>query len=291
MPGGIGLFTAAHPHAGDGHLDMKTALVPLAQKPAKDFYAGTTFNLGQVIWLTNVAWEALIINLRRDRCDGFLLNQDGLVPLTGMTGAHLRGMSLKGPAAVLDDIRCHMERDMQVISKVDYVVVFHSAAFSDSILDFSQRMASLAGRTRPVMVSKNVQRPGVIEPEAISDIRAFQKADKMQSLLFSRQRGSCYVEGWKKVCDASRTGNVEILYIKPDAAKQGYLKEKDHAYTHPVNGSRRVDNIAPRILHGTLRTGGRVMNLKERDFRDMASISALVRDAHGETSGAEALQG
>jgi hypothetical protein len=78
------------------------------------------------------------------------------------------------------------------------------------------------------------------------------------------------------VCDASNFGKIRDLFITIDASKPGYVKENGLIYTYPTRGSKKIQNIAPRLVKRTLEQGGNIRVFRDEKILE-APISAKLR--------------
>jgi len=254
----------------------------LHRKPRKDVYVGKMFDLAQLIWLDTAKIEACILNLRRRKCDIYIVDDGefkffetednkfikdekekeyiekhkGAKVAYGTGSQKLERKKLEENKRFLNYLKRLIKKEPALRAGVRYLLIFYSASFSELIDEFVKKATSYFPEIHIVLVSKSMRDEEKLEKKALKELKKEQKKIKEKLLEEAQSFPQKYVEGWKRVTEHSRKRKIDILFIDPTVRKKGYLYKKGFIYTYPVKNSRLVRNIVPWLVRNVTRTGG-----------------------------------
>jgi hypothetical protein len=285
--------------------DSDVTAVRFSRVPRREVHIAETFNLDQLIWMANAAVTALVLNLKKDRCDIFTLEDGDIRMVTekenvfvrfqrdqdiGGHSAATRGKSYRGTAHDKTDrkviqgekrfvkqLATFLRRDKRLKAGFGYVVVFHSKIFSSLVEHILDNPPNGLTNSTFIPVAKNVRTTERLQQEALQTVERCRRSEKQASLKAAREDHVRYAEGFKDVSKASRAKSIETMFIRYGATRRGYVLGKDLVYTHPVKGSRLVRNITPWLIRSVMQSKGNILILKDDLFADEPDISSRLR--------------
>lgn len=280
-------------------------VIPFQRKPKREVYLGKTLDLDQLIWMDNIAIEALIVNLKRKKCT-FYLSEEGEVKLFSEKGNRFVKEKEKeylekynsvsaqemyhGTGA--ENISRQQEKEnrdflRKIISfikktktgrlRISYLIFFYSNAFA-GFIDRVVNQNFPRSQFSTILINKNMlEREKKIKSETQKEIRKIQRKIKKDLLESVRSNPLNYVRGWERVVEALQQKKIETLFIDPALSKKGYILYKDLIYLKPVKDARMVRNITAWLVRRVIKSGGRVLILQEPLGKRKTKILARLR--------------
>ncbi|MFA7628036.1 MAG: hypothetical protein WCY37_01300 [Candidatus Dojkabacteria bacterium] len=296
---GLGIFAK---FSLDGEVE-DVDLANLHRSPETEAHVGKAYDLDQLIWIDHVTKDSLVLNVQINDARVYVLRGTELVlekmidyeieeearefvqeysPIQGKGDIyHGTGGSNKEREReeflkmlfnqVLDFVKENYAQELDV----DYILIFYSMPFdfiSDDMISMTKGMFGFD----PIAVQRNISSKSELENHSEEVIRKFEGELKKELLEYARSDNDIYAKGWKEVCDASNFAKIRDLFITIDASKQGYVKDNGLIYTYPTRGSKKIQNIAPRLVKRTLEQGGNIRVFRDEKILE-APISAKLR--------------
>lgn len=278
-------FKAEKPKKKRGKLSELT-LFFLHRKPKKEVYIGKIFDLDQLIWLDNVKIEACIFNLRRRKCEIYIVDngefkyfsteknkfikereQEYIEKQRGTSVRHgtgtkkLERKKVEENKRFLTYLRQIIKNELALRTEIKYFLIFYSVSFEKIIKKFVKNFP----KTHTILVNKSMADEKKLKRVSLKKLKA--KQEKIKEKLIQKAKSlpkKYYVEGWKKVTTASRKRKIDILFLDPTIRKKGYLYRKGFIYTYPVKNSRLVRNIIPWLVRNTIRSKGKIVFFQDK---------------------------
>jgi hypothetical protein len=278
-------------------------LANLHRSPETEATVGKAYDLDQLIWIDHVTKDSLVLNVQINDAKVYILRGTELVlekmidyeieeearefvqeysPIQGEGDIyHGTGGSNKEREReeflkmLFNQVLDFVKEDYAQELDVDYILIFYSMPFdfiSDDIISMTKGMFGFD----PITVQRNVSSKSELENHSEKVIREYEEELKKELLEYARSDNDIYAKGWKEVCDASNFGKIRDLFITIDASKPGYVKENGLIYTYPTRGSRKIQNIGPRLVKRTLEQGGNIRIFRDEEILE-APISAKLR--------------
>jgi hypothetical protein len=287
----------------DGKVD-NFELIHLHDIPKKEVYIGKIYDLDQLIWINNMRRDALVVNLEVNdakvyelRGSDFLLIKEleyeldddvrefvhQYSPIKGKGGVFQSGggggttdndkreFLKKFFAKVLDYIKKNYKED----SSLDYVLLFHSSAYEFMSDDMSKKIKRDIAVT-PLVFTYSINKKNELRKKSKEEILNFERTLKRDLLGKAKESNALYVQDWYDVCEAVNMARIKNLFIQLNASKEGYVKNNGLIYTQPVTESRKVKNIALKIIRKVLEQSGKVYVLEDESLLE-EDIAAQLR--------------
>jgi hypothetical protein len=287
----------------DGKVD-NFELIHLHDIPKKEVYIGKIYDLDQLIWINNMRRDALVVNLEVNdakvyelRGSDFLLIKEleyeldddvrefvhQYSPIKGKGGVFQSGggggttdndkreFLKKFFAKVLDYIKKNYKED----SSLDYVLLFHSSAYEFMSDDMSKKIKRDIAVT-PLVFTYSINKKNELRKKSKEEILNFERTLKRDLLGKAKESNALYVQDWYDVCEAVNMARIKNLFIQLNASKEGYVKNNGLIYTQPVTESRKVKNIASKIIRKVLEQSGKVYVIEDESLLE-EDIAAQLR--------------
>lgn len=260
-------------------------LLLLSRTPTQEISIGKIFNLDQLVWLNHTPVEGLILNLRRRRCNIYILEKDHLRPVKERSNRFLKPDSREKLSRTqqnqkfVEDIKKSLRKRAKLEPPIDYFIVFHSKTFSDLTEELVQRVKRDNPQIIPVLVDKSIRGSEDIKRQTLDHLKVHQKQHQTQILEEIQSQHIPFIEGWDKVIEANKEDRIKTLFVEDGAVKSGYLLKRGAVFTRPVKGSKQVGNIAPWIARSVSQQGRKVTVLRShfRGRPPWSPISAQLR--------------
>lgn len=269
----------------------------------EEVYIGKIYDLDQLIWINNVTRDALVIQLEINDAKIYLMRGSDFVlvkeieleldddersfvneynPTRGKGGVFQSGGGKSMDKKRRNFLKLFFEEVVKYIksnykgdSSIDYIVIFHSSAYefmSDDISKIIKREIVVT----PLVYSQGIKGKNELQSNAKERVEEFERALKNDLIQKAKGRKNIFVNDWYDVCENVNLGRVENLFVVLNASKEGFVKNNGLIYTQPVTESRKVKNIAHKIIRKVLEQGGKVYVLKEKNLID-GNIAAQLR--------------
>ena len=269
----------------------------------EEVYIGKIYDLDQLIWINNVTRDALVIQLEINDAKIYLMRGSDFVlvkeieleldddersfvneynPTRGKGGVFQSGGGKSMDKKRRNFLKLFFEEVVKYIksnykgdSSIDYIVIFHSSAYefmSDDISKIIKREIVVT----PLVYSQGIKGKNELQSNAKERVEEFERALKNDLIQKAKGRKNIFVNDWYDVCENVNLGRVENLFVVLNASKEGFVKNNGLIYTQPVTESRKVKNIAHKIIRKVLEQGGKVYVLKEKDLIE-GDIAAQLR--------------
>lgn len=296
---GLGIFAK---FSLDGEIE-DVDLANLHRSPETEAHVGKAYDLDQLIWIDHVTKDSLVLNVQINDAKVYILRGTELVlektidyeieeeareflqeysPIPGKGNIyHGTGGSNKERereeflkmlfTQVLDFVKENYAQELDV----DYILIFYSMPFdfiSDDMISMTKGMFGFD----PIAIQRNISSKSELEKHSEEVIRKYEEELKKDLLEYTRKDNDIYAKGWKEVCDASNFGKIGDLFITIDASKGGYVKDNGLIYTYPAKGSKKIQNIGPRLVKRTLEQGGNIRVFRDEDILEVP-VSAKLR--------------
>jgi hypothetical protein len=287
----------------EGNIDSLELVHLHATPKDEEIYIGKIYDLDQLIWINNVTRDALVIHLEINDAKIYLMSGSDFVllkeieleldddvrsfvneynPTKGRGGIFQSGGGKSMEKKRRDFLRTFFNEVIKYVksnykgdSSIDYIVIFHSTAYDFMSDDISKKVKRDIVVT-PLIYSQGIKGKNELQSYAKKKIEEFERALKRDILVKAKKKNELYVKDWDDVCESVNMAKIENLFIALSASKEGYVKDNGLIYTQPVTESRKVKNIAHKIIRKVLEQGGKVYVLKEKGLID-GEISAQLR--------------
>ncbi len=278
-------------------------------KPVQKITIDTLFDLGQLIWMERLSKHTLVLQITQQHANLFVLKKQDFEKVLSIqneffettadeyrdkrttTGSKEVHYSTGNDTVqrkrewqnqlFLQDIRDTFEEKNIHHGKYEYLVVFYSSEFLEFADDFEQEMNHLfhTNEIQTIFDNKNITANNQVQRSTILSTLARLTYEKKQKLLHkAKEQNNLFIQGWNKVTQAVSKHRVETLFIKSNVKHTGYIRGRNMPYTYPVEGSRKVRDIAPWVIKAALDGDAGVFILQNNGtFNNEPEISALLR--------------
>ncbi len=287
------------------HNKFETNVINLHRTPENEVVIGKLYDVDQLIWLDSYSSESLVINLQPEYCRIFSLEassmekteeikskisdktekeqRENYTPIFGESQIYhgtgeinMQRQKKQARKKLWDEVLERLRENFEEGKKFKYIAVFYSPSYEFMSDDMEKRLRG-AFLPDPILEPADIQNDNELKKTVLETLRKYEKKHMEDLYSFAKSKPSLFVEGWSDVTQASRMGKIDTLFIRPDVKKIGYLMNHDLIYLHPVKNSRRVGNIAPWLVRGTLNKSGKVYVIKEDDSYLKEDVAAKLR--------------
>ncbi|PIJ60802.1 hypothetical protein [Mesotoga sp. H07.pep.5.3] len=280
------------------------SIIPLSQVPEKEIYIGKTFDLDQLIWLSSSSIDALIVSLEREKSSFYAMDGNKLSLIKSIENEFIRkkeqeyieeyspspssGAMYHGNASekvgrakeeenrrFLQKIASLIKNDEDLPKDVNYLVIYYSSSFNETMEKFKNEARQLLPYAYPVFVQKTLNQEKQLQEDASKLIESESRKIRREFLHNAKENFEKYVEGWTEVSKAANDRRIDTLFINPTERKRGYVLGRELVYTHAVKDSREVRNVGPWIVRSVVNNDGKVV-VVDKELLD-CEIAARLR--------------
>ncbi|SSC12091.1 conserved protein of unknown function [Mesotoga infera] len=288
---GVGLAVFLQFSAGESSREQNVGevnLLALSRRPDREIYVGKTFDLDQLIWLTNSTVEALVLSLRREEAALYMLDREKLFEIAVLKNEfiqerekeYLEGYSPSPSAGVVyhgsDSEKVERlkneenRRFLQHVASVfkeeertprdsDFIIVFYSSSFGEFVERIEDEVRLTLPSAHRVLVQKNITQEKQILSESVKIVREEKPEIAVELLKKARENCDRYAQDWNDVARMANDRRIDTLFINPLVRKRGYILDKELVYTKAVKDSREVRNIGPWIVRSVTASNGKIV--------------------------------
>jgi hypothetical protein len=304
---GLGVFAKISVDEANKGAESKIedlTVVQFSKGVKKEVFVGTTYDLDQLIWLNNLEAEALVIDLHRDECNVYILENERLKSVQTIEnnfsefkepeylykppilideiyfspGSNkVEQQKVKENRYFMNDILDKLKENSLIRERFKYLVVFYSERYKQHIDGFV-RSAPVKADFNPILVERHPQIKSKKAFKKIAErkLKKYQKQKVKELYKLAEEDYNHFVKGWKKVLKAARQAKIEQLFIRPGVKKQGYV---DHQllYLHKSKKTRKVNNLAPWLVRSVFENDGKVVMLRKNLIKKSPKVAAKLR--------------
>ena len=282
----------------------ETALLALSKGPEREVYIGKTFDLDQIVWLTNTTQDAVVVSLKREEAGIYTLErekltQERILPNefikereqeyletyspSPTSGAMYHGSDSEKIERVKEEesrkfiqhIAKVLKEDIKSQKDAEFLVVFYSSSFSEYVEKMEKELRVTVPEFSPIFLQRNIPSEKKLLQESIGATRERKKVILREQLEKARDNRDRYSEGWNDVAKAANDRRIDTLFINPLVRKRGYVLEKELVYTRAVKDSREVRNIGAWIVRSVVKGDGKIVIADESVLE--AEVAARLR--------------
>ncbi len=279
-------------------------IVTFARSPKKKIFIGNIYDLDQLVWISNLEIDALVIDLHRKKCLIYLFEENDLELLTSIENEFI---DFKEPETMykppiladkifyspgsnkvekekqkenrffLNAILEEIQENKQLRQKFRYLLLFYSERYSEFVNGFSKH-SGIKCSFKPITIKKHpgLQKKHKFEKIVLRKIRKYQKQKAKELFSLAKEDYLHYKEGWKDVLKAANKGKIEHLFIQPYVKKQGYFKN-DLLYLNKQDKARKINNLGPWLVKSVIKKGGKIVIIKKDWFKEVPEVTAKLR--------------
>ncbi|MGI5827725.1 MAG: hypothetical protein ACOX6V_01745 [Patescibacteria group bacterium] len=280
-------------------------VVSLSRRPREEFSVGKTYDLDQLVWILNQKLESVVLNISRKKADVYILDEGKLGFITQVANDYLYSGEreyLEVHRPTRSDFAVYgtgsdrfkqrqKDEDMRFLTELgkyiknepllklqfEHLVVVYSHLFEEHIDDFIKNLTHSLPYLTPITIQKDIQTEKELHQEVLNTVNKHKEYSQKQQLKQAKKEMYKYIEDWQSVAKASRQRKINTLFITAKAKSPGYVLNRDLVYTHPAAGSRRVENIAPWIVHSALKADSQIVVFPESLPETETPIAASLR--------------
>lgn len=281
-------------------------VIKLAQTPKNEVTISKIYDLDQLVWIDHLTKPSLVINIQPQQCDVFMFENEKLKDVDEFESSIIdtepsryvetfspqpsRGQSKQFHGTGTKENQKQEKQAKKkffkkVIESIEdiqkkhgpfrYIMVYHSPSFRD-IKKHLESTTRDEFKITPILEEVSIETEHKLEKKTQELINNLHKSQKYDILDEAKSNQRLYAEGWKEVSEASRKGEIEILFIKPDTKKRGYILNQNLIYIDETPESNEIENIGPWLVRHTLDHGGRVY-VFENDKKLEHDVAAKLR--------------
>jgi len=288
---GVGLAVFLQFSAGESSREQSVGevnLLALSRRPDREIYVGKTFDLDQLIWLTNSAVEALVLSLRREEAVLYMLEREKLLEIAVLENEfiqerekeYLEGYSPSPSAGAvyhgsdsekierlkdeenrrfLQHVASVLKEEERTPRDADFIIVFYSSSFGEFIERIEDEVRFTLPAAHSVLIQKNITQEKQLLSESVKIVREEKPEIARELLKKARENHDRYAQDWNDVARMANDRRIDTLFINPLVRKRGYILDKELVYTRAVKDSREVRNIGPWIVRSVTASNGKIV--------------------------------
>ncbi len=290
---GLSIFMRLSVNGSQAKLINDIYLVPLGQKPVRDYFTGARFAVGQLFTAANSATNALVVDLKRKECFVYAYYQGQIEQIDHLKNDHIgeeadeylqKFTPVKWGKGVLHstgsdkfDRRMLKQNELflqDVIEKIkdypysyQYLLYFHTNSFAPFISNYFDELYNDLPETDLVIEKKNIKKRELFKKEAIKVLSEHIQQEKLKIINELEDDYYAVVENWEAIAEAVRNGQVRKLIIRPNLSLQGYVTHDGLVYINqPEVEAKQVDNLIPWMVAAVTDQKGQVIVFTEDEF-------------------------
>lgn len=285
--------------------DSNLHIVDFSRTPKEEIFIGNIYDIDQLIWMSNVHSEALILSVNENSADiyemeGDLINRvktyendmateekefvrvyspAGKLAATHGTGGNvIERRKDKALKIFFDNVVNKVKQEFFYGSAPEYFIIFYSSSYSGIVNSYMNESHVSDENTTTITIDKNIDNKEDILSISRKEIKKSYKSEKKDVFQLAQEEFPFYTEGWLEVTKAANKGKVSILFIKPTAKKEGYLEpEIEEVYTYPRKDSIQIPNVSPWVVRQVLNNGGKLIILRGKRHNNSPDVAAKLR--------------
>lgn len=301
---GIAAFMRLSFNGSKAKLINELYLVPLGEKPVRDYFTGPRFDVDQLFMAANSAANALVVDLKRKECFIYAYFKGQFEQIDILVNEHIEEEAdeylqkftpLKWGEGVIHstgsdkfDRRMLKQNELflqDVIKKIkDYpysykhLLYFYTNSFAPFIGSYLEELDDDLPDSDLVMVEKNIKKRELFKKEAQKVLTEYINQKKLQIIEELEDDYYAVVENWKAIAEAVRNGQVRKLIIRPNLSLQGYVTDDGLVYINqPEIEAKQVDNLIPWLVAAVTQQKGEVIVFAEDEFKGRPHKLAQLR--------------
>lgn len=301
---GIAAFMRLSVNGSRAKLINGLYLVPLGEKPVRDYFTGPRFDVDQLFMAANSTANALVVDLKRKECFIYAYFKGQFEQIDHLENEHIEEEAdeylqkftpLKWGEGVIHstgsdkfDRRMLKQNELflqDVIKKIkDYpysfqhLLCFYTNSFSPFIGSYLEELDDDLFDSDLVMVEKNIKKRELFKKEAQKVLTKHINQKKLQIIEELEDDYYAVVENWKAIAEAVRNGQVRKLIIRPNLSLQGYVTNDGLVYINqPEIEAKQVDNLIPWLVAAVTEQKGEVIVFTEDEFKGRPHKLAQLR--------------
>lgn len=282
----------------------KLRTIPLAKQPIKEIQISSTYDLDQLLAVANAKLDALVVNLHQKEFEVYELTGGSLNKTFVSENWYLREkpkhyLEKFGPTGKKNGIyhgtgSNKLERTFQKETQTfmnwlkeyllekrqqDYqqLIIFYTSNFQEIINGLRQALEDRLGAEQINLINKTLVRAQDIRDEVLQIWEDRYQQQKEKQVEEIAEEFHQLKTGWNQVTQASRLGQIQTLYIKPDLNRKGYVLEENMLYSYPAKGTTQVNNLAPWLVTAVKQQDGEVVVLQGEEFDHYPDVMAAIR--------------
>jgi hypothetical protein len=288
---GVGLAVFLQFSAGESSREQNVGevnLLALSRRPDREIYVGKTFDLDQLIWLTNSTVEALVLSLRREEAAMYMLEREKLLEIAVLENEfiqerekeYLEGYSPSPSAGAvyhgsdsekierlkdeenrrfLQHVAGVLKEEERTPREADFIIIFYSSSFGEFVERIEDEVRLTLPAAHRVLIQKNITQEKQLLSESVKIVREEKPEIARELLKKARENHDRYAEDWNDVARMANDRRIDTLFINPLVRKRGYILDKELVYTRAVKDSREVRNIGPWIVRSVTAGNGKIV--------------------------------
>lgn len=277
--------------------------------PQEETFIGKTYDLDQLIWITNTATKALVISINQKQAQVYVMGNSQLKKIYHQKNEFLdtrikdlqeyieiekRNLSTGGKTfygtgtrtvenettlanqLFLNQVIEFIQQEKHLKTSFDHLVIFYTYPFT-KLIDNLVEQSFIKTNFKPFLVTENTQTKKEIQDITIKNIDQYQQKRKLQFLQKAKKNHELFVEGWSEVVPNARQKKLAFLFIPPKSRKEGYIGKNNKLWLNPKNEVKKIDNIAPWLVKSVSESNGKILVIRDNEYLNKVEVAAQLR--------------